>query len=174
VSKAALMTVGADHGSVRHHSLPDPVRQPAGFNLASAFGVSFLLVAASHVVGLSTFWAVSLIALVVAVCSAGATWPASLGVGVIGWLFVTGFVINSLGELHVTGLSDVSRLLLLVGVAVFSTAASRRGRHASWPVNIIRPAGPAGSTGAAQPSSLLEPVAGARTAPARTATDIHR
>jgi hypothetical protein len=173
VSKVALMTVGADHRTVRHHSLPDPVRRPAGFNLASAFGASFLLVAVSHVVGLSTFWAVSLIALVVGVCSTGATWPASLGVGVIGWLFVTGFVINSLGELHVTGLSDVWRLLLLVGAAVVSTAASRRGRHAGRPVNIIHQAGPAASTGAAQPASLVEPVAGARTAPARAATDIH-
>jgi hypothetical protein len=148
------------------------VGQPAGFNLAPAFGVSFLLVAVSHVVDLSTFWAVALISLVVALCSTGATWPASLGVGVIGWLFVTGFVINSLGELHVTGWSDAWRLLLLVGVAVVSTAASRRGRLASRLVNIIRPAGPAASTVAAQPSRLPEPVVGARTAPARAASVI--
>jgi hypothetical protein len=149
------------------------VSQPAGFNLAAAFSTSLLLVAASQVVALPAYWAVALIVIVVALCSTGATWPASLGVALIGWLFVTGFVINSLGELHVTGLSDLWRLLLLVGVAVVSTAASRRGRHANWPVNIIRPAGPAASTGAAQPASLLAPVAGARTTPARAATDIH-
>jgi hypothetical protein len=129
------------------------VSRPAGFNLASAFGISFLLVAVSDVVGLPTYWAVALIALVVALCSTGATWPASLGVGVIGWLFVTGFVVNSLGELHITGLSDVGRLLLLVGVAVVSTAASRRGVRTSLRFDVIRPAGPSPST-VAQPARL--------------------
>lgn len=158
----------ADHQYVRHRPLPNRVRpqvsQPAGFNLAAAFGASSLLVAASHVVGLPTYWAVALIALVVALCSTGGTWPASLGVGVIGWLFVTGFVINSRGELHITGSPDVWRLLLMVGVAVLSTAVSRRGVRTSRRFGVIRPSA---SIGVAQPARL-DPVAGGRTVPART------
>jgi hypothetical protein len=161
-------------GTMRHRPFPDrlarPRVQPAGFNLAAAFAISFPLVVLSHIVGLPTSWAVALIALVVALCSTGATWPASLGVAVTGWLFVTGFVINSLGELHVTGFSDVWRLMLLIGVAVLSTAASRRGVPTGRHFCLIGPAWPSASTVVAQPARH-DPTAGASAVPPReTAT----
>lgn len=141
---------------MKHHRIPSRVRshvkQPAGINLAAAFSTSFLLVAVAQVVGLSTYEAVTLIAIVVGLCSTGATWPATLGVAVIGWLFVTGFVINSRGELHITGLPDLSRLLLMLGVAVASRAAGRSGVRTSRRLNVIRLTGPSPSTVVAQPA----------------------
>ena len=161
--------MGADHRNMRNRPFPNrPPRpratQPAGFNLAAAFTTSLLLVAGAHVVELPTYWAVALIAIGVGLCSTGATWRASLGVAVIGWLFVTGFVINRLGELHVTGLPDAWRLLLMVGVAVVSTAASRHGVRTGRRLDVLRPAEPSTATVVAQPAGF-EPVAGDRTVP---------
>jgi hypothetical protein len=103
------------------------VSHPAGFNLAAAFSTCLLFVAVSHEIGLPAHWGLPLIAVLVGACSTAATWPASLGVAATGWMFLTGFVINSHGELHIAGAPDVWRLLLMVVVATVSTAASRPG-----------------------------------------------
>jgi hypothetical protein len=138
---------------MRHRSFSDRLvrprmSQPAGFNLAAAFSTSFLLAAASQLVELPTYWAVALIAIVGALCSAGAIW------------------------LHITGLPDAWRLLLMVGVAAVSTAASRRGVRTSRRFDLIRPAEPSASTVVARPAGF-DPVAAGRAVPA-LATGIHR
>jgi hypothetical protein len=50
----------------------------------------------------------------------------ALAVGLIGWLFVTGFVVNDGGALRLTGAADLGRLLALLGVA---QACALAGRH---------------------------------------------
>ena len=50
---------------------------------------------------------------------------AALAVAGIVWLVATGFVVNSWGELHLTGAGDVGRLLLLAVVALAATEVRR-------------------------------------------------
>jgi hypothetical protein len=104
-------------------------RLPVGFTLAAAFAGAFVVVTLANVLAVPKGAGVLVVALVVGVCSIDAEWLATVGVVMLGWLFVTGFVINRLGELHITGRADASRLALLVAVATTFTAASRpRGR----------------------------------------------
>jgi hypothetical protein len=96
-----------------------------------------------------------LVMVVVALSSLDATWAATLGGAMLGWLFVTGFVINQFGELRIAGTGDAWRLLLLVGVAVTSAAARR------WHVR-TRTRTRVGWIVAASPAASAEPEAASR------------
>ena len=50
---------------------------------------------------------------------------AALAVAGIVWLVATGFVVNTWGELHLTGAADAGRLMVLVLVALTATEVSR-------------------------------------------------
>ena len=67
-----------------------------------------------------------LVAVVVAGCSLGLRPVPALAVGLIGWLFVIGFVVNDGGMLRLTGVADLGRLVGLLGVA---QACALAGRH---------------------------------------------
>ena len=66
-----------------------------------------------------------LVIAVVAGCSLGVRAVPALAVGVIGWLFVTGFVVNDAGALRLSGVGDLGRLVVLLGVAQGSALAGR-------------------------------------------------
>lgn len=66
-----------------------------------------------------------LVAVVVAGCSLGLRPVPALAVGVIGWLFVIGFVVNDGGALRLTGVGDLGRLVGLLGVAQACALAGR-------------------------------------------------
>ena len=74
-----------------------------------------------------------LVAVVVAGCSKGLGPVPALAVGVIGWLFVTGFVVNDGGALRLTGVADLVRLVVLLGVAQACALAGRIPHVASLP-----------------------------------------
>ena len=50
---------------------------------------------------------------------------AALAVAGIVWLVATGFVVNSWGELHLTGVADLGRLLVIALAALAATEATR-------------------------------------------------
>jgi hypothetical protein len=121
---------------MRHRPLPvgpgdRRTRLPVGFTLGAAFAGAFVVVTLAKVLAVPEGWGVLMVALVVGLSSIDAEWLAALGAVVLGWLFLTGFVINGFGQLRVTGRGDAARLALLVVVATVFTAASRvRGRVA--------------------------------------------
>ena len=65
-----------------------------------------------------------LAALITAAASVGISTSAAAAVGGIGWLFLTGFVVNEYGELRIHGLGDLLRLALLLSVAVIVSHAT--------------------------------------------------
>jgi hypothetical protein len=48
-----------------------------------------------------------------------------MALGVVGWLFLTGFDVNSLGNLRVSGWGDAIRLLVLIAMAPTTALAGR-------------------------------------------------
>ena len=96
------------------------------FRLFAAYWGSLLAIDVGKVLPISSWMAVSLVALVVAACSFGQRGLVAAGTGLIGWLFVTGFVVNDSGALLVKGPGDLGRLVLFVAIAGFSAAS---GRH---------------------------------------------
>jgi hypothetical protein len=69
------------------------------------------------------------VVVVVAACSLHQGAGTAGAIGVVGWLFVDGFVSHALGVLAVDGAADVVPLLLLVAVALVAARAPRRRRH---------------------------------------------
>jgi nitroreductase len=65
--------------------------------------------------------------LVVAVCSVRQGLVTAVAAAGIGWLFVTGFVVDRLGELTWHGSADAVRLLLLVAAAAATAHLTHRG-----------------------------------------------
>ena len=99
--------------------------------LFAAYWGSLLLVDLTH--GVRSL-ALPAVALLVAALSTGRTVAVAVCVAVIGWLFVTGFAVNSLGELRVTGPADGVRVAVLLAGAMLGRLASRhvgpgRGRR---------------------------------------------
>lgn len=96
-----------------------------GVRVAAAFGGCYLAVTVAATAGVPAPAAVLLVALLVGVCSVGAGAPAALGSALLGWLFVTGFVVNRDGVLRLTGSADVVRLVVLLAVALAVAGATR-------------------------------------------------
>jgi hypothetical protein len=65
------------------------------------------------------------IAVVVTLWARRAPLVAGMALGVVGWLFLTGFDVNSLGNLWLSGMGDVVRLLVLIAVAPAVALAGR-------------------------------------------------
>ena len=65
------------------------------------------------------------VCLLVVVASIGIGIPAALGVALVGWLVVDGFVVHSLGVLGFDGAPDAARLALLVALAAAATRVRR-------------------------------------------------
>ncbi len=68
---------------------------------------------------------VGLLALLAAACSIGQRLPAALAVGAISWLVTVGFVLNTAGELSITGARDVLLLGVIATAALAGTAVGR-------------------------------------------------
>ena len=68
---------------------------------------------------------VGALTLLVIACSVGARVRTAAAAGVIGWLLVTGFVVNHDGTLRYDGPSDLVRLGLLVGVGLLASGVRR-------------------------------------------------
>lgn len=93
---------------------------------ALAFAGDFVGVTADRAVGLPTVAGVVVVATVTALCSRRVNAVTALGVAVLGWLFVTGFVLNSYGELHVHRLTGVALLVLLLAIAEATAMRDQR------------------------------------------------
>lgn len=93
---------------------------------ALAFAGDFVGVTADRAVGLPTVAGVVVVATVTALCSRRVNAVTALGVAVLGWLFVTGFVLNRYGELHVHRLTGVALLVLLLAIAEATAMRDQR------------------------------------------------
>jgi len=67
-----------------------------------------------------------LTALVAAAGSIRVSVPAALALGMIAWSFLTGFVVNNLGELRIQGIADWARLATLLACTTVVACATRR------------------------------------------------
>ena len=79
---------------------------------------SLLAVDLARSVNSPAWVAVLLVGAVVGFSSLGQWAPAALLVGGIGWLVVTGFVVNHQGDLSLSGPADLGRLGALLGVGL--------------------------------------------------------
>lgn len=88
---------------------------------ALAFAGDFVAVTVDRSLGLSVLAGLVLVGAVTAWCGALSNATTALGVAVLGWLFATGFVLDSDGVLRVQWPSGV---VLLLALLVVATAAS--------------------------------------------------
>ena len=114
----------------------------------------------AHALALPASVGLLLVTVVVALSSLDATWAATLGGALLGWLFVTGFVINQFGELRIAGTGDAWRLLLLVGVGVTSAAERRWHVRTRTRLGWIVAARPTASAEPEAPSRMFRRIAG--------------
>jgi hypothetical protein len=89
--------------------------------------------------------ALCVLGLAVLVIALRTQWPASLGVGALGWLFYDGFFVGRHAQLAWHGVADLRALGVLLGAAVGGIAIS--WARAAWVHGAL--AGPASSGGAA-------------------------
>jgi len=109
----------------------------AAFSLAAAYAGSFLAVTVTHALSLSAQSGLVLVSVVVTLCSIDVAWPTSVGIALLGWLFLMGFVTNNYGELHINDSRDGWRLLLLTGIAVTCAAAGPSGLRSDGRLDAI-------------------------------------
>lgn len=91
---------------------------PAAIAISAGFGAGLLLAAGFAVLSPSQGTGIAMLAAVTVVLSWFATVPGALGIGVMGWLFYSGFVAHSHGQLAVTGSTDGIVAAVLVGLAL--------------------------------------------------------
>ena len=101
-----------------------PQRTPVGINLAA--GTAMVVAAALVAAAISTTyagWRFAVVALAVGLFAALTLDRLALvGVAVLGWLVVNGFLVDRLGELSWHGSADLYRMLLLVVAGAFGLA----------------------------------------------------
>ena len=95
--------------------------RPAAFTLATSFAASLAAISVLHLTHSPPALGLVTIAAVVAACSRGAVLRAAAGAALLGWLFLTGFVSNPMGELYLDPARDGWRLGLLLTVALISS-----------------------------------------------------
>jgi K+-sensing histidine kinase KdpD len=100
-------------------------RRPGAYSVAAGAAALFIVSALAPDLGLPTAYTVTLAALITAAASVGISLPAALSVAGIGWLYLTGFVFNDHGELHIHSPGDWLRLALMLGDAVLISRATR-------------------------------------------------
>src|SRR6201999_3261774 len=93
-------------------------RMPAAIAISAGFGAGLLLAAGFSLLGPSQGTGIVVLAAVTIVLSWFATVPGALGIGVMGWLFYSGFVAHSHGQLAVTGVRDGIVAAVLIGLAL--------------------------------------------------------
>ena len=106
-------------------TVPEPFwsRLP-GFRLCTSLWGSLLVIDVAR--GAPPWVSILLVGLVVALSSLGQSPGLALIAGGIGWLVVTGFVVNDLGVLAVSGWADALRLLVLLGAAELGSLGGRQ------------------------------------------------
>ncbi|HEX6918634.1 MAG TPA: hypothetical protein VF314_00225 [Actinomycetes bacterium] len=92
--------------------------------LSLAFAADYVGVTVDHVAGWPISVGLALVTVVTAACCVRVRLPIALGVAVLGWAFLTGFVVNHYGQLRVTGTGDLWRLLMLLGTAALVSRAT--------------------------------------------------
>jgi hypothetical protein len=75
--------------------------------------------------GAPSYAGLGALTLLVIACSVGVAARTAAAAGAIGWLLVTGFVVNHEGLLRYDGPADVARLAFLVGVALLASGVRR-------------------------------------------------
>ena len=98
--------------------LPKDGRMPAAIAISAGFGAGLLLAAGFALFGPSVGTGVVVLAAATAVLSWFSTVPGALGIGVMGWLFYSGFVAHGHGQLGVTGPRDAIVAAVLIGLAL--------------------------------------------------------
>ena len=121
------MTVWAGHseqmtGSTRGDSW---LAQLPEFRLFACFWGSMAALGVGRAAGAPDSLRALLVTVVVAGCSLGVRAVPALAVGLIGWLFVIGFVVNDGGVLRLTGVGDLGRLVVLLATAQGCAMAGR-------------------------------------------------
>lgn len=99
-------------------------RLPESRLLLSFWG-ALLAVDAGMATDASPVVSVVMVALVAAACSAGQRAVVAVPIGLVGWLVVTGFVVNDYGELALTGSGDLWRLVALLAMALVAGDGGR-------------------------------------------------
>jgi hypothetical protein len=97
---------------------PREGRMPAAIAISAGFGAGLLLAAGFSLFGPSQATGIVVLAAVTIVLSWFSTVPGALGSGVLGWLFYSGFVAHSHGQLGVTGVRDAIVAAVLIGLAL--------------------------------------------------------
>jgi hypothetical protein len=110
VRPAADQAVGQRH--------PSEGRMPAAIAISAGFGAGLLLAAGFALFGPSQATGIVVLAAVAVLLSWFSTVPGALGIGVMSWLFYSGFVAHSHGQLAVTGVKDGIVAAVLIGLAL--------------------------------------------------------
>lgn len=95
------------------------------FRLLACFWGSVTTLDVGSAAGAPRWLRTLLVAMVVAACSLRLRTVPALAMGLIGWLLVTGFVVNEAGVLRLTGAGDLGRLVVLLAVALGGALAGR-------------------------------------------------
>jgi hypothetical protein len=106
----------ADRAAVGRH--PRDGRMPAALAISAGFGAGLVLAAAFTVLGPSHTTGIVVLAMTTVALSWFSTVPGALGIGATSWLFYSGFVAHSHGQLAVTGIRDGVVATVLVGLAL--------------------------------------------------------
>lgn len=101
---------------------PRDGRMPAAIAISAGFGAGLLLAAGFSVLGPSVGTGIAVLAAATIVLSWFSTVPGALGIGVMSWLFYSGFVAHSHGQLAVTGARDGVVAAVLIGFALAVSA----------------------------------------------------
>ncbi len=99
--------------------------------LAGGTAGLFVATVAAMAVHMPTHQALLMLTLVAAAASIRTTVPMAVSLGVFAWLFLTGFVVNDLGELRVHEGADWLRLAVPLGSTWLVVHATGRPRGAA-------------------------------------------
>jgi len=91
---------------------------PAAIAISAGFGAGLVLAAAFTLLGPSRGAGIVVLAVATVALSWFSTVPGALGIGAMSWLFYSGFVAHSHGQLAVTGIRDGVVAAVLVGLAL--------------------------------------------------------
>jgi hypothetical protein len=97
---------------------PRDGRMPAAIAISAGFCAGLLLAAGFSLLGPSQGTGIAVLAAVTIVLGWFSTVPGALGIGVMSWLFYSGFVAHSHGQLAVTGVRDEIVAAVLIGLAL--------------------------------------------------------
>lgn len=94
----------------------------AAVGISAGFGVYLVVAALLTAVSFGHTVGIVLLLAIAGTLSWWATIPGAVGIGALGWLFYSGFVAHTHGQLGITGPTDAVVLGVLVGGALLSAA----------------------------------------------------